>query len=328
MVRGQRIDRTVEQPGKQRFIVRRGAQGRIHFEIGVIVRDIVLVEQQVVRRYLAGDADAVLFGPADDVESARGGDMLDMDARPCETGQLEVAGDADFLAAGGDARDAEFVGARAFVHRAAAAEFGNFAMAGDKQVEVARIFQRAAEKVGIGHGIAVIGDHDRTLAVHVGYIGQLLSGAAFGDATRCPDRDGRLFAGQGVDKADQAACIDRRIGIGHGNDAGESTTHGGTRAGGYGLLVLASGFAQVNMHIEEAGEKDLARAIDDGRAGRHGDFRCHFFHSSLGRDEDVEPSWRGVRRVDGLPAAEKSCFAHETASSFSSGKGATAGCNQ
>ena len=44
-------------------------------------------------------------------------------------------------------------------------------------------------------------------------------------------------------------------------------------------------------------------------------------------DEDVEAPRLGILRVDQPATAEKSCFAHD-ASSFSSGRGATAGCNQ
>ena len=254
--------------------------------------------------------------------------MLDVDARPGEARQLEVAGDADFLAAGRDSRDTQPVGAGTFVHRAATAQFRDFAMAGGEKIEVTRVFQRATEKIGIGHRVAVVGDHHRTLTVHVGDVGQLLSGAALGDATRRPDGNGGLLAGQSADEADKTAGVDGRIRVRHGDNAGESAAHRGAPAGCDGLFVLTSGFAQVDVHVEKTGQKDFSRAIDDLGADRRSDLGGHFFDFSPGRNEKIKASRRGMRGVDGLSAAEKSWGAHDVASSFSSGRGATAGCNQ
>ena len=121
--------------------------------------------------------------------------MLDVNTSSRQAGQLQVAGDADFLAASGDAGQTEPVGTGTLVHRAAAAQFGNFAMAGHEKVEVPGVFQGAAEKVGVGHRVAVIGDHDSPLLLHVGDLCQLLAGAALGDTAGGPNRNGRLLAG-------------------------------------------------------------------------------------------------------------------------------------
>jgi hypothetical protein len=107
-----------------------------------------------------------------------------------------------------------------------------------------------------------------------------------------------------------------------------ATMHGGACAGGDGFFVFASGFTQVDVHIEEAGQKDFSRAIDDLGASRRSDLGGHFGNFSFSGDENIQASWRGVRSIDGLAAAEKSWSAHVVTSSFSSGRGATAGCNQ
>ena len=200
--------------------------------------------------------------------------MLDVDASAREAGQLQVAGDTDFLAARGDAGQTESVGAGTLVHRAAAAQLGNFAMAGHEKVEVPGVFQGAAEKVGVGHRVAVIGDHDRPLLLHVGDVGQLLAGTALGDTAGSPDRHGRLLAGQGADVADEPAAIDRRVGIGHGDDAGKAAPSGGPSPAPNRFLVLAPGFAQMHVHVEESGQEDFSGAVDGFGPGGGLDFRC------------------------------------------------------
>ena len=281
-----------------------------------------------MRADFAGHANAVRFGPADDVEPACGGDMLDVDASARQAGQLQVAGDADFLAASGDAGQTEPVGTGTLVHRAAAAQFGNFAMAGHEQVEVAGVFEGAAEKVGVGHRVAVIGDHDGPLLLHVGDVGQLLAGAALGDTAGGPDRNGRLLAGEGADVADESAAVDRRVGIGHGDDAGETAARSGPSPAPDRFFILASGLAQMHVHVEESGQENFSGAVDSFDPGGGLDFRCGALDFAVGAHEDVESPWRGVVGIDGESAVEQAGCAHEATSSFSSGNGVTAGCSQ
>ena len=53
-------------------------------------------------------------------------------------------------------------------------------------------------------------------------------------------------------------------GVGLEDHAGDAAVDGGLGAGEDGFLVLASGFAGVDVDIKEGGEEDLTGAVDEG----------------------------------------------------------------
>lgn len=79
-----------------------GAQRRIHLEIRVVIvcLDVIFVEEEVVGRYLAGDGNTLGLCTSDHVDSARRGEMLDVDVATREARKLDIAHDLRFLACG------------------------------------------------------------------------------------------------------------------------------------------------------------------------------------------------------------------------------------
>ena len=57
-----------------------------------------------------------------------------------------------------------------------------------------------------------------------------------------------------------------RCGVGHGEHGGVAADRRGGRAGGDGLGVLAAGFAQVGVQVDETGQSDEPVGVDDLRA--------------------------------------------------------------
>ena len=53
------------------------------------------------------------------------------------------------------------------------------------------------------------------------------------------------------------------IGVGHRGNIGEATVNGSAGTGLDGLLVLIARIAEVDVHVDEAGDKVLALGVDD-----------------------------------------------------------------
>lgn len=110
VVGGDDIKDTVDESLQEQSIVLRRAEGRVHLVRGVIVPDVLMVEDEVVRGDFASDLDAFFLEPTDGVHTAGGGDMLDVNVRPGVLGDADVAVQANLLTDGGDAFQTEAVG--------------------------------------------------------------------------------------------------------------------------------------------------------------------------------------------------------------------------
>ena len=85
-----------------------------------MAHDRLVGERQVVRRDLAGDVKAVLFGPPNKLYGACSACMSDMRPSAGETGKLDVPRDHDLLRGGGNPLESEPRRYPALVHGAAA----------------------------------------------------------------------------------------------------------------------------------------------------------------------------------------------------------------
>ena len=82
-----------------------------------------------------------------------------------------------------------------------------------------------------------------------------------GDGGNRMDRDEPVlvaFARQPPNRLDR---IERRCCVGHASDRGETAGGCGCRAGGDRLLMLLTGHAEVDMHVDPAGAYDISLAI-------------------------------------------------------------------
>ncbi len=65
------------------------------------------------------------------------------------------------------------------------------------------------------------------------------------------------------DEIDQRHVVDHRVGIGHADDGGDAAGGGGPARRGQRLAMLVAGLAGKDHHVDEAGRKHAAAAVDD-----------------------------------------------------------------
>ena len=70
------------------------------------------------------------------------------------------------------------------------------------------------------------------------------------------------------DEVDHRGVVDRRIGVGPGDQRSHAPRGRGGAGAGDGLAMLGPGLADEGAHIDEARRNDVASAIDDPRVGR------------------------------------------------------------
>ena len=72
VVGGDRVDGSIGQRRQDGLAIRRGAQRRVHFEVGVVLADIRVSEREVVRRDFAGYVRLAAFAAADRLQRVGG----------------------------------------------------------------------------------------------------------------------------------------------------------------------------------------------------------------------------------------------------------------
>ncbi len=75
-----------------------------------------------------------------------------------------------------------------------------------------------------------------------------------------------LLGGPLDDESHRGALVSDGVGVGHRSDGGESAVSCGPGTRGDGLLVLATGLAQMHVQVDESGNDDLLGAFHDRRA--------------------------------------------------------------
>ena len=289
VVAAQHGERAVGESRENRVAVPRGAERRIHFEIGVerrprgtprgvgfvaenapaILRperlaagDRGVGEREVMRAGLAGNGHAALLGLAQQADAAGGAYMLAVDGRASEFGEEDVALHDHFLAHGGPAAQSELGAPVALVHDALGGELVILAMIHRGQVEHARVFERAAHEVVVLHAMAVVGDRDDAGLEKLSDGREFLARDALGD--RAGDEDVhrifllRFFAQQ----RDDGGTVDRGRRVRHANDGSETAFRRGLDAGGDGLFRGLAGFAQMHVEINQTGANNLAARVE------------------------------------------------------------------
>ena len=96
-----------------------------------------------------------------------------------------------------------------------------------------------------------------------------------------------------------------RLGVRHAGHRRDAAGHGRGRAGGDGLVLLATRFAEVDVHVNEAGGDDEPGAVEDSVGGPR---RCGAEDDAVGEPE-IGNGVELARRVD-HPAALEEKRAH------------------
>ena len=191
-----------------------------------------------------------------------------MDVRAGFFGEQNVARDDHLLARAGPTQQAERVVPVALVHHARADERVVLAMIHHRQVEHRGVLQRAPHQVVVLHALPVVGDGDHAGILERADRCQLLAGDALGDRAGDEHVDlGRTLRAI-LNQRHRAGVVDRRAGVGHADNSGETAARRRRRAGADGLLGRLARLAKVNVNVDQPGADDLAGHIDFRRALR------------------------------------------------------------
>ena len=116
VIRGDRVDRAVGQALPERVPVRRRPERRIHLPVRVVGAEILVDEDEVMRRDLGRDAEPVGLRPSHQVHRPRRRQVADVEPAAGESSHLDVAEDDRVLGGGRLPREAEREGADPLVH--------------------------------------------------------------------------------------------------------------------------------------------------------------------------------------------------------------------
>jgi hypothetical protein len=192
--------------------------------------------------------------------------MLHEDARAGQFREQDVARDDHVLRNARPAGQAQHGAPVALVHDAARGEIVVLAMIERKEVEHAGVIERAAHDLVVLDAMAVVGQRDHAGLEERADGRELLAFHADRDAAGGEDIHAGRFVGALAHERNGVGAVRGRIRIRHGQDAGEAAGRRGARAGGDGFLLRAARFAQVDVHVDQAGRDDEALRVDD----RHG----------------------------------------------------------
>ena len=113
-----------------------------------------------MRTGLAADADAALLAATDQLDAAGRRDVQDVDARPGQLGQGDLAVDHHLFRRRRQAAQAQTHALEAFVHDAAARQVEVLGVAQHRLVEHRAVFHRPAHDLGADDRRTVVGEGD------------------------------------------------------------------------------------------------------------------------------------------------------------------------
>ena len=113
-----------------------------------------------------------------------------------------------------------------------------------------------------------VAEGDRARFSEQADFGDLLAGEPLGQCRGGVDANLGVVAGAAQDEVDHRGVVDRRVGVGAGDERGHAARGGGGAGAGDGLAMLGPRLADESAHVDEAGRNDVALAVDDPRLGR------------------------------------------------------------
>jgi hypothetical protein len=243
---------------------------RVHLEAAVERAHHVVGQRQVVGRGLAADTRAGGLRCRERLNRLGAREVLEV--RPCVLVAREcgVPRDHRRLRHGRDPREPEPRGHRALVHHAVSRERRILFVQRDDASGQALVLKRLAQDAGGYERLAVVGEAERTGVAQVRHLGQLLTAQPARDRGQEAGRDVGLPACRLGQRAEDRGVVDDGVGVRHRDHGAEASGRRGGSAGVDVLLVFLAGRAQVHVRVDEAGERVLARGVDDLAAARLG----------------------------------------------------------
>ncbi len=268
------VDDAGLQRPPDRFGVRRLPHGRIDPDDRAEPRIVARVEQEVAGAGLARDLHAACLGVGKGAQFRRGGDMQHMDAR---AGPFREFGRARHGLGGHDRRPGCDMGERIIAprrHQALLApghDRGRLGMERDAQARWRDDLEAFQHRPGRGRGeVAESVPHEALEGVDAAgdeagqFVDIVLGEQAVETVIDMGLRGGRLLLAQLHDGSR------RRMRVRHLEHRGRAAHRRGGRAGAPILLVRVAGLAEMDMHVDRAGQQELARDIDRLPGRRHG----------------------------------------------------------
>ena len=260
--------------GAQRVDVGLLAQRRVHLEHRIEARARLVGEHEVLRRALGGHAHAVGLRRAHERGRRRARHVQHVVAAAGALRELQVAGDDRRLRFRRAAGDAEPRRPRAFVHVAARDERGVLGVLGE---------DRAGQRGGAYSNACRITSASATQSPSSVNTRTPRSYSSPSGASSSPRRPlvmqpaGRTSHRPTARARSSTDCTTAASSIG-GSVFGMQTTavqppSAAARAGLDRLAVLAAGFPEVHLDVDEPGRDDAALGVEHGRAGTRGEQR-------------------------------------------------------
>ncbi len=283
VIAGDAVDDAVGEAGCDGAPVRFPTQRRRQLGEGAVIADLVLVQREIGRSGIAGDAQPFLLGLADRFDRGGGRDVRGVIARAGPAHQMQVALDHHHFGIGRDARNAETGGQLAIVHRPAIGEARLFRMLDHQRIEAARIGQGAAHHLHVAHRMESVGEAERAAIGQQRHLHQILALQPLGQGAVAIDLHAPGLARASRNELDAGHVVDDRLGIGQAHHRGDAAGRRRQAAGLDRLLVLLARLAQLHAHIDETGRQHMAVAILDLGIVR----RVGARHLRTGRDDDA-----------------------------------------
>ena len=196
--------------------------------------------------------------------------MREVNARASQFREQAITLGIDFFGRGRHAPQAKHQGPMPFVHHPTTGQGLVFAVIDYRQIESARIFHRAPHHSGRGDRATVIRHGNDACILHLAHFGELSARRVFRDGADWKDVCTGGARGLLNDKASNRGIVINRVRIRHGADRREAAGDGCRGAAGNRFLVFVPRFAQMDVHVDEAGCDDQAGGVKDLDAVRNG----------------------------------------------------------
>ena len=263
---------------------------------------------------LAGDRKPVRLRRPHHLDRSGGRQVLEVDPRAGEAREGEVAHDHELLGLRRLTGDPEARRPLALVHVAAGREHRVLAVLGqdDGLAQAAGVLHGPAHETSVRDARPVIGEEAHPELGHLAERRELLARPSHRDGAGRVDV-ARRGAPELQHLAHDAGMIDRRDGVGHGEDARVAAEGGRPGAGLDGLGLLLARLAEVAVEVDQAGAHDAPGRVEGAIGAER---RTHRGDPAVVADDDVGVTL--ARAVD-HPAALEDRRGHQPSTSCSSG---------